>query len=329
MDGTIAKTRAGGANRIAAWFGRNARRWYVRRKQGQAWLAWLFRYLVLIGFAFTLLYPVLFALSSSLKSQLDAVDSTVQWVPRQLNLDNFRITYQLLEYWLNLKATIFTSLVPAVLQCLACGVAGYGFARPRVQGMGLMLGLLLVALVVPDQVVIVPLYRQYSSYHWLGTYLPFLVPAALGHGLRGALFVLMFRQYFKGQPRELEEAALIDGAGPLGIFWRVMYPLSRPLILVVFLFSLVWHWNETFVTNMFQTANMRPGLALRLLAIPSLVSSGVSGRLAAGPVPMDSAIGVPLLMAGAVLVMLPLLILYAFAQRYFVESVERTGIAGE
>lgn len=314
---------------LAAWYRERAHWIFVCRKRGRAGFSAAARYLILCGFAFTLLYPVLFSLSTSLKSQLDAVDSTVQWVPRHINLANYHITYQLLDYWLNLKTTATTSLVPAILQCLACGLAGYGFARPRIKGMGVMMGFLLVALIVPDQAVIVPLYRQYSSYRWLGTFLPFLVPAAFGHGLRGALFVLMFRQYFRGQPKELEEAALIDGASQFGIFWRVMYPLSRPLILVVFLFSLVWHWNETFCTSMFQTANIPPGLALKLLAVPSLVSNGVSGRLATGPVPMDSAIGVPLLMAGAVLVMLPLLALYVFAQRSFVESVERTGLTGE
>ncbi|MGE5528325.1 MAG: carbohydrate ABC transporter permease [Patescibacteria group bacterium] len=327
MDAMLDKDTKGGIPGVPAWYKRHAHQVFVWRKRGQNVLSWVFRYLVLIGIAFTLLYPVFFALSTSLKNQIDAVDSTVQWVPRHLSLDNFRITFQLLSYWDNFRTTILSSLLPAILQCLSCAVAGYAFSRSMVKGMNLMMAFLLVALIVPDQAVIVPLYRQYSSYHWLGTFLPYIAPALVGHGLRGALFVLMYRQYFKGQPKELEEAACIDGASSFGIFWRVMFPLAKPLILVVFLFSLVWHWNETFSTSMFQTTP--PGLALRLLAIPALVSNGVSGRLASGPVSFDSAIGVPMLMAGSILVMLPLLILYAFAQRYFVEGVERTGIAGE
>lgn len=304
--------------------------WRAGRRAGGRVFGVVFRYAVLCGLAFTMLYPVLFVISASIKDANSLADASVQWIPRHISLFNFKVAWALLQYASNLRVTLLYALISACFQVVACAFVGYGFSRSNIPGMNVLTALLLVALIVPAQAVIVPLYRQYGAYHWLGTYLPFWVPAALGHGIRGALFVLMYRQYFKGIPWEMEESARIDGAGAFRLFWQVLFPLAKPIILVVFLFSLVWHWNDTFSTGMFFNASGTGGLAVALKSVPFLVTQGQN--IQGIPRGMGGNLGtmtLPFVTAGAVLVLVPLLLLYVYAQRYFVESLERTGLTGE
>jgi multiple sugar transport system permease protein len=155
-----------------------------------------------------------------------------------------------------------------------------------------------------------------SRLHWLESYLPFLIPPIFGMGLRGALFVFIYRQFFKGLPWELEDAAMIDGAGPLRIFFSVMLPLARPAILVVFLFSFVWHWNDSLEPSVYLSRPENFFLPQRLSIVESALESfQLRGMWGTGTI-----------MAATLLVILPLVILYIFTQRYFVESIERTGL---
>jgi multiple sugar transport system permease protein len=135
-------------------------------------------------------------------------------------------------------------------------------------------------------------------------------------GLRGALFVFIYRQFFKGLPWELEDAAMIDGAGPFRIFFKVMLPLAQPVILVVFLFSLVWHWNDTLEPSLYLNRPEHFFLPQRLSIVESALETfQLRGMWGTGTI-----------MAATLLVILPLIILYAFTQRYFVTSIERTGL---
>ena len=135
-------------------------------------------------------------------------------------------------------------------------------------------------------------------------------------GLRGALFIFIYRQFFKGLPYELEDAAMIDGAGPLRIFYRVMLPLARPAILVVFLFSFVWHWNNSLEPSIFLSQSENFLIPQRLSVVETaLTNYQFRGMWGTGTI-----------MAATLLVIMPLIILYVFTQRYFVESIERTGL---
>jgi multiple sugar transport system permease protein len=176
--------------------------------------------------------------------------------------------------------------------------------------------LVLFAMIVPPHAIIIQLFILVSKLGWLETYKPFLIPSLFGMGLRGALFVFIYRQFFKGLPWELEDAAMIDGAGPLRIFLNVMLPLARPAILVVFLFSFVWHWNDSLEPSIYLSRAELFFLPQRLSVVETALAN----------VQLRGMWGTGTIMAATLLVILPLLVLYLFTQRYFVESIERTGL---
>jgi ABC-type sugar transport system, permease component len=303
----------------------------IAKRYGRSTASWVFHYLMLFGLAFVFIYPMLYLISKSLMQSSDLSDASVQWIPKALNFSNFKYAWEALDYLPKFKNSIITSLVPALVQIASCAFIGYGFARYRFPGYMLLLGFLLFTFLVPPQTIILPLYIFYSDLHWMNTYFPFVIPAVFGHGLRGALFVMIFLQFFRGLPGQLEEAARIDGAGALRTFWSIMFPLARPAMLVVFLFSLVWHWNDTFEPSLFTTIADKFNLMQNLKVMDGQTqlqlqngTAGVTGDLT-GFVPTFA----NRVMAGSLLTILPMLILYLFTQRYFVESVERAGIAGE
>ncbi len=294
----------------------------------------LFLYVVLLSLSFVFVYPMLYIFSQSLMQAADVADATVQWIPKELSFQNYVFAFERLAYWKSFLNSAVISLGPALIQIVSCAVVGYGFARYRFPGYNVCLALVLFTFLVPPETIVVPLFVFFSDLGWINTYLPFLVPSLFGHGLRGALFVLIFMQFFRGMPHELEEAARIDGAGAFRTFWTIMLPLARPAMLVVFLFSLVWHWNDVFEPNLYIMLNEHFNLTQQLAILNGEGQLELAQANAANTVNRAGVIGqaptnLNRVMAGSLLTILPMLILYLFTQRYFVESVERTGIAGE
>ena len=273
---------------------------------------------LLVDVAFVFLTPILQLFSTSLMSVMDFYDPTVAWVPKRLAWENYSLAFRALEMVRSLRNSVLVSGTSALLQTFTCALVGYGFARLHFPGRDKLFALVLFALIVPPQALIIPLFIFYSKLDWLNSYWPFIVPSAMGMGLRGALFVFIFRQFFKGMPWELEDAGRIDGASPLRIFFSIMLPLARPAIVVVFLFSFVWHWNDSLEPAIYLDNPDLYFLPQRLSIVESTLESyQLRGMYSTGTV-----------MAAALLVIFPLLLLYLFTQRYFVESIERTGLIG-
>jgi multiple sugar transport system permease protein len=283
-------------------------------------------YVFAVSLSFVFIYPMLYMTSQSMMTAADLSDATVRWIPKGISFENYTYAFNEMKYVRSFFNSVIISVGGAFVQIISCAVVGYGFARYRFPGYKLWLALVLFTFLVPPQTFIVPLFLFFSDLNWIDTYLPFIVPGLFGHGLKGALFVLIFMQFFRKLPGQLEEAARIDGAGAYRTFAYIMYPLARPAILVVFLFSIVWHWNDIFEPNLYlmspdtynitQYVSMLNGEGERELTESEIL-------IGAPPTNMNR------VMAGAVLTILPLLILYLFTQRYFVEGVERTGIAGD
>lgn len=215
-------------------------------KRGKDVASTIIYYFVLCSLSFVFIYPLLYMLSKSLMQTWDVADATVRWIPTKFSLYNYGVAFAEMKYWQGFLNSVVTSFGSAALQIVSCSLIGYGFARYRFPGYGLWLGLLVFTFLVPPQTIVVPLYMFFSDLGWINTHLPFVVPSAFGHGLQGALFVLIFIQFYRRLPGVLEEAARIDGAGHLRTYWQIMFPLGRPAMLVVFLFSSVWHWNDNF-----------------------------------------------------------------------------------
>jgi multiple sugar transport system permease protein len=299
-------------------------------KRGRGIIGTVFYYMVILSLAFVFIYPLLYMISKSLMRPEDVADATIQWIPRQFSLQNYDIALEAINFWPGLLNSIIISFGSAILQVLSCSLIGYGFARYRFPGQALFLALVVFTFLVPPQTFVVPLFKLFLDMGWVNTHLPFIVPAILGHGLKGSLFVLIFIQFYSRLPHVLEEAARIDGAGAFRTYWTIMFPLAKPAMLVVFLFSVVWHWNDLFEPNLYLLVPEYFNLAQNM----AFFNGNANLNLQQATTSVSSTIGLaPTLqnqiMAGVMLTILPVLLLYMFTQRYFVESVERAGIAGE
>ncbi|MGI6082424.1 MAG: carbohydrate ABC transporter permease [Limnochordia bacterium] len=294
--------------------------WFlIYRRRTENLFFQLLMYLILFNIAFTFLYPVLYMVSTAFMSIEDFVDPAVYWVPRTLNWDNFQLAFLGMNYKVALKNSLVIALVAAVGQLVSCSMAGYGFGRIKFPGREFLFLLVIFTFIVPPQTIIVPLFILYRKLGWIDTYYPFTVPTFFAAGLRGPLFVIIFRQFFRRQPWELEDAARVDGCGALRTFFRIMLPLSKPALVVTFLFSLVWHWNDFYEPMMYLMKPQNFTVPLRLSILQSSLNEVTGGQA-------GEFFNEPLIMAACLLVVVPPLILYLFFQRHFVESIERTGL---
>ena len=294
----------------------------------------LIRSVVLFGMAFVLLYPLLYMISMTFRPVDQMLDPMVIWVPKSFTLDNIKEVVAALELSESLKVTLFIGVISAVMNVASCSIAGYGFARFNFRFKKILFGIVILSIIIPPQFLMIPQYIQfrYFDFFFLGqlavpfTGEPFVnsildtpfslyLPAAFSYGIRSGLLIYIFRQFFRGLPKELEDAAHIDGCGPIRCFLRVMIPNAGASYLTSFLFSFVWYWNDYFYANTF-IPSLRP-LALRLTNLAQALGNQYATFSIA-----------PLMQAGAFVVILPPLVVYLVFQRYFTESIERTGIVG-
>ena len=288
-----------------------------RRHHAQRILYKVFIYILLVNSAFVLLYPIIYMTTTALMTLDDFHDPSVRWIPLHIRWNNFVLAYEQMEYLEAFANSALITVLSVIGQVLSTALIGYGFARLRFPGRDALFVLVLLTIIVPPSTIIIPLYILYRDLHWLNSYYPMIVPSFFGFGLRGALFIFIFRQVFRGLPWELEDAARIDGASTYGIFWRIMLPLAKPGIITVALFSFVWHWNDYFEPLMYLNSMEKFTLPLRLSSVWGV---NYGGGWVYSPVHI---------MASCLLVIAPSLLFYIFTQRYFVESIERTGITGE
>jgi len=276
-------------------------------------------YLLLIDVAFIYVKPVIYMLTTMVKSKQDLLDPAVIWVPIQLYAGHLIDALKMLNYWKGFSISITVSSLSAFFQIISCAVAGYAFARLEFPFKKFWFAALLFTFIMPPQVTILPSIIMFKEFGWINTYWPLIIPTLFGHGLKGALFVLIFRQFFSTLPKEMEEAARMDGAGALRIFFKVMLPISRSAIIVVFLFSFVWTWNDSYFPSMYMFGATDVPLSTSLAKLNAkLAMEAQEGSLRAFLEPVK--------MAASFFIILPLLVLYAFTQRWFVEGIERTGL---
>ncbi len=285
-------------------------------------------YLVMLGLSFAFFYPFLYMIVNSLKTSDDLYNFTVQWVPRSLDFDNYRMAISITDYWRKLYNNTFVTVIATFGQLISCSMAGYALARYRFPGRRLAYFFMILALIVPVSTVIVPQYITFANLGWLNTYMPLIIPSFFGYGFKGAMFVFIFRQFYLGLPKELEEAGKIDGCGFIKLFTSIIFPVSRSSYLVVAVLGMVWHWNDYFEPSMYITERAKTLFSSAILNISAALSlpegslessTGVSGG------GIDNAV----LFAGAFLIVLPILIAFCFMQKGFIQGIERSGLTGE
>lgn len=278
-------------------------------------------YCLLISIGFVFIYPMLYMLSNSLKSQSDIVNPMVNWIPTTLYLGNFKRALRVLNYFPTLGKSLLVTLIPAILQTLVTSFIGYGFAKYNFKFKKFFLILVLLTFIIPGQVYMIPRYVMFFKFNLLENPLAIILPALFGQGVNSAIFILIFYQFFRMIPQVISEAAEIDGAGPYYIFFKIMVPLSVPAYITSFLFGLVWYWNETYIASLFLGSGF-PNLQIRLANFVSEYQQTYASEAL-----LQINEGVRL--AATLLIILPMLIVYFIMQRWFVEGVEKTGITGE
>ncbi len=277
-------------------------------------------YTLLIAIGFLYVYPILYMISNSFKSQSDIVNPMVNWIPSKLYFGNYERAFKVLKFFPTLSKSLLITLVPALIQTIVTSVIGYGFAKFNFKFKNFWLVLVLLTFVIPVQIYMIPRYMMFFEFGLLENAWAIILPSIVGQGVNSAIFVLIFYQFFKMIPYSINEAAEIDGAGPYYIFFKMGIPLATPAFITSFLFGLVWYWNETYVTSLF-LGNAYPNLQLRLANFVSEYSQIYTEELLR--------INEGVRLAATLLIILPMLIVYFTIQRWFVEGVEKTGITGE
>ncbi len=296
----------------------------------------IIRAVLLFGLCFLILQPMINKLSVSLMTEANLYDATIINVPRDWTFGNYRLVDELIGYWKCLFNSLWVSLIVAVLQVAAATLVGYGFARFKFPFKNFWFGCVILLIIVPPQTIMSPLYLNFRYFDIFGifnatvghslnlqkTMIPYLMMCATCMGLKSGLYIFMLRQYFRGVPKELEEAAYVDGCGNLQTFFRIMLPDAKSMIVSCFLFAYVWQWTDSLYSKMF-LGNME--------LLPKGLNS-ISGRLdqyvlslGAGTIASAGQLN-QLISTGTLMAIIPILILYLFAQKGFVESLSQTGI---
>lgn len=297
------------------------------------------RGIIILGICFIILKPVFIKISLSLMAERDLYDSSVKYVPKHFTGFNYQVAIAGMDYWKAAGRTLVLSVGVALLQLISCLLAAYGFARFRFPGRKLLFALVILMMVVPPQIIMLPLFMHFRFFDVLGifkittgstvnlidTYAPFLIQAATCTGFKNGLYIYMLRQFFKGMPRELEEAAFMDGSGKLRTFVQIMVPSAVPMMVTVFLFGFVWQWTDSFYSSIYLN---------RLRIIPNALGNllyQVAGQYNAFGGDMNfisPGFSSMINNTGVMLTILPLIFLYVICQKSFVEGIERSGIVG-
>lgn len=295
------------------------------------------RWVFLITVGYIIIYPLLYMIVSSFREMSEFNDPTVVWISKTYTLENFQLAWKVLKYPLGFLNTFKTEIIAGLIEVVSCSVYAYGLARFDFKGKKFLMFVLIITILIPTQMIMIPLMLNMRYFDCLGilkligniigtdirpnllnSVWAFYLPSLLGVGLKAGLFIFIYVQFYKGMPKELEEAASIDGAGPIKTFLSIVVPSSGVAFLTVTIFSIIWHWNDYYLAGMYFTNSEM--LSVNLSKIYSVLDAygvGAYNAESTGPV-----------MAACLLVILPVLIMYMILQKQFIKSIDRVGIVG-
>lgn len=295
------------------------------------------RFILLFGMCFMILQPIFNKISVSFMEEQDLYNPMVVAIPEHFTTENYQLAAEIMDYSHSLVNSLVISLTIAILQITVCTLVGYGFARFDFPLKKFWFACVLMVVIVPPQTISTSLHLHFRFFDILGIFkaltgttvnlrgsiLPYYLMSAGCMGLKNGLYIYMIRQFFRNIPKELEEAAYVDGCGTLKTFIRIMLPDATPILTSCFLFAFVWQWTDGFYSKLFlgkirlvstSLSRIVDGLAAhlqRLLGIPTTPSVGLVNCITS---------------TGTLMIVVPVLILYLFAQKGFVESLSSSGI---
>ncbi len=279
----------------------------------------VFRYLFLSLVGFVILYPLFYMISNSIKSQDDFLNIARIWLPAYWTMDRFKEVWEIAQFGPAFVKTLSIQIVSAAIEVFMCSFAGYGLARYNFKLKKFESVLLILLLLVPIQMYSLSLSVTYRNLGIFDTPFVYYLPSLFGVGVRGGMIIFIYRQFYEGLPKELEEAAFVDGAGPLKTYFKIALPSSGVVILTVSVLSFIWHWNENYIADLCFMSDGRP-LASVMAALPTYLQ--MLGMFLGKP-------EYPAYVCAACVIYVAIpLVLYAIFQRKFVRSIDRVGITG-
>lgn len=287
-------------------------------------------FILLLGFAYVILYPFLFKITASFMSQKDLYDPLVNLVPRHWVLDNFRAVLQTEHFTEGFFNMVLYALVVGVLTTISASFVGYGLARYRFPCRKIVMAMVILTMIVPTQTIRLSLFSTFRYFDVFGlfelftghavqltnTIWPFVILAVTCLGFRAGIYIILMRQYYTSIPKELTEAAYVDGAGPFYTFFRVVLPMAKSMLIVVFALSFSWQWTDVFYTGIL--SGNEPMLQNIIQTLASVTMGGNS----------DYYYYMVLANTAALMAIIPLLLIYILLQRRIIQGIERSGLVG-
>ncbi|NLT41711.1 MAG: carbohydrate ABC transporter permease [Anaerolineae bacterium] len=262
--------------------------------------------LILLGITF--MVPLLWTLSTSFKHPGQVFTRPIQWIPQTLRWSNYQEVWTILPMPLFIRNTMVISVTALIGTLLSTSLCGYSFARLRWPGREKVFALVIGTMMLPGAVLLVPQFVLFRSLGWIDTFFPLIVPAWLGGG---AFYIFLYRQFCSNIPYEMDEAAIMDGAGYFRIFWQIILPLTRPALITIGLFSFLSHYNDFMGPLIYLNSNRNYTLSLGL-------------RMYQGRFGYDW----HWVMAASVITVAPVIVIFFLAQEQFIAGVQLTGLAG-
>ena len=307
----------------------------LKRRAGQITVS-VVRALLMFGLCFMIIQPLITRFSLSLMSEADMYDSTIRLLPRNVTLDNYRIVAELTDLPRSMVNTFWISLLMSLIQVVSTTVVAYGFARFDFPLKKFWFACVVILIVIPPQTISTALVISFTHFDVFGiikaltghdlnlraSILPYTLMGLTCMGLKNGLYIYMLRQYFRSVPESLEEAAYVDGCGTMHTFLKIMLPDALPTIASCFLFGFVWQW-----TDLFYTRNFLNGFSIysKQLSSMSAVMGKYFSNKATETVTVPLGRQLQLIGIGVFVCCVPLIILYAFTQKAFVQSLAMTG----
>lgn len=310
---------------------------YLLKKVIKEYAYKIIRVCLLFGMCFLILQPIFNKISISFMAEEDLYNPLIIAIPQHFTTANYQLAAEFMGYGKTLINTLLISLSIAVLQIAMCTLVGYGFARFEFPLKKFWFACVILVIIIPPQTISTSLHLHFRFFDVLGIFklitgdtinlrgsvLPYYLMSAGCMGLKNGLYIFMIRQFFRNIPKELEEAAYVDGCGTLKTFVSIMLPDAKPILTSCFLFSFVWQWTDGFYSKMF-LGNVKL-LSTQLSMVAERLNAYVQLNLNR---PGGASVGYTncIVATGTLMVIIPLLILYLFAQKGFVESLSSSGI---
>lgn len=296
-------------------------------------LTTVFRMIIIIGVSYVIIAPVLGIIANSFFSNTDAYNPMVYLFPQDPTLERYETVMSVMDYWPTMFNSMLYTVLLMALQIFICSMVGYGFARYDFPFKKLLFGCVVIMIVIPTHTIMLPLYMTFKKFDpfglctlilgkpisLMGTTWPVYIMTALGCGLRSGLYIYIFNQFFRGLPKEIEEAAFMDGCGTWYTYFGIMLRNAMPSVITVAVFSMVWQYNDTFYAKLFLIGQDQ-SIGMRISSLVSNVANQYKIY--------DTTLQNLYLDAGIVLMLVPIVLVYVFLQKYFIEGVERSGIVG-